>query len=65
MPTVLIVTGDKKAQAMKNPIESGLSHLCPASALQIHGDVTIFCDEEAVSKLQPVTVALLKKDLQE
>jgi glucosamine-6-phosphate deaminase len=59
--TVLIVTGSKKASAMKSTIEGGLNHLCPASALQLHADATIVCDKAAVAELEPLTVALFNR----
>ena len=61
IPTVLIVTGAKKASAMKSTIEGGLNHLCPASALQLHADAMIVCDEAAVAELDPLTVALFNR----
>lgn len=50
---------------MKTSIEGGLNHFCSASALQLHGDVIIFCDEDSTSTLESVTVALLKKELRD
>jgi hypothetical protein len=61
IPTVLIVTGSKKASAMKSTIEGGLNHLCPASALQLHANATIVCDEAAVAELEPLTVTLFNR----
>ena len=46
---------------MKSTIEGGLNHLCPASALQLHADAKIVCDEAAVAELDPLTAALFNR----
>lgn len=49
---VLIATGEKKADAIRNTVEGEISpSLCPASILQLHPDVTLLLDEAAASKL--------------
>ncbi len=48
---VLIATGVKKAEAVKNMIEGPVTPEVPASVLQNHGDVVIFLDEAAASLL--------------
>lgn len=48
---VLLAYGPKKAQAIYDTVKGPVSELVPASALQVHPDVTIIVDEEAGSKL--------------
>ncbi len=48
---ILIATGPKKAQAVKNFIEGDVTPEVPASVLQNHKDVVIFLDEDAASLL--------------
>ena len=49
---VLIATGPKKAEAVKNMIEGAVTPQVPASILQEHADVIIFLDEAAASLLK-------------
>ena len=48
---ILIATGPKKAEAIKNMIEGPVTAHVPASVLQEHEDVLIFLDEDAASLL--------------
>lgn len=48
---ILIATGPKKAEAIKNMIEGPVTAQVPASILQKHDDVMIFLDEAAASLL--------------
>jgi glucosamine-6-phosphate deaminase len=48
---VLIATGPKKAEAIKNMVEGEVTAQVPASILQKHNDVVIFLDEAAASLL--------------
>lgn len=48
---ILIATGPKKAEAIKNMIEGPVTPQVPASILQEHDDVIIFLDEAAASLL--------------
>ena len=48
---LLLATGLKKAQAIRNAVEGPLAAMCPASALQLHAKSTIILDEEAASRL--------------
>ncbi len=48
---VLIATGKKKAEAVKNMINGGVTPSVPASILNEHPDVHIFLDEDAASLL--------------
>ena len=44
---ILIATGPKKAEAIKNTVEGGVTAQVPASILQKHDDAVIFVDEAA------------------
>ncbi len=48
---ILIATGPKKAEAIKNMVEGPVTAQVPASILQKHEDTLIFLDEEAASLL--------------
>ena len=48
---LLLATGLRKAQAIRNAVEGPLAAMCPASALQLHAKSTIILDEEAASRL--------------
>ena len=48
---VLIATGPKKAEAIRNMIKGEVTPQVPASILQNHNDVEIFLDEAAASLL--------------
>ncbi len=48
---VLIATGPKKAEAIRNMVEGPVTAQVPASVLQEHDDVIIFLDEDAASLL--------------
>lgn len=48
---ILIATGPKKAEAVRNMIKGDVTPEVPASILQEHNDVIIFLDEEAASLL--------------
>ena len=49
---ILIATGNHKAKAVKEMLESPASTKCPASALQNHDDVTILLDKKAAALLK-------------
>ena len=49
---ILLAFGKGKADAIKGCVEGGISQFCTASALQMHNDAWIFCDEAAASKLK-------------
>ncbi|MFB4167819.1 glucosamine-6-phosphate deaminase [Virgibacillus sp. JSM 102003] len=48
---LLLVSGEKKAEAVNRMINGETSEEFPASILQKHGNVTLIADEEALSKL--------------
>ena len=49
---ILLAFGKGKADAVKGMVEGGITQFCTASALQMHPDAWVFCDEEAASKLK-------------
>ena len=53
---VIVVNGYKKARALKKVVEDSISHMWTLSALQMHPDSTIVCDEEATMELKVGTV---------
>lgn len=53
---IIIVNGYKKARALKKVVEDGISHMWTLSALQMHENGTIVCDEEATMELKVGTV---------
>lgn len=48
---VLMATGTRKAAAVASAVEGPVSAYCPASALQLHPNVTAIVDREAASEL--------------
>ena len=49
---VLLAFGANKAAAVAGAVEGGVSQFCTASALQMHPDAWVFCDEAAAAKLK-------------
>lgn len=49
--TLLLATGEAKAEAVARMVEGPLSAACPASALQLHPNATIVLDAGAASSL--------------
>ena len=49
---VLFANGENKAGVVAGALEGPISVACPASALQLHPDVTFVVTEDAASKLQ-------------
>jgi glucosamine-6-phosphate deaminase len=54
---LIIAVGKGKAEAVRAGLEGPISHACPISALQLHRDALMLCDEEAASGLNPETRA--------
>jgi glucosamine-6-phosphate deaminase len=50
--TVLLATGEAKAEAIAATVEGPLTASCPASALQMHPNAVIVIDEGAASQLK-------------
>lgn len=49
---VLLAFGERKAEAVANIVEGGVSQRWPGSILQFHNDVTLYLDEGAASQLE-------------
>lgn len=52
---LIIITGEKKALALQHCMESGISHLWPITALQMHKNAIIVADESACIELKVKT----------
>ena len=52
---MIIVNGYKKARALQQAVEGGVSHMCTLSALQMHRKAIIVCDEDATMELKAST----------
>jgi glucosamine-6-phosphate deaminase len=50
----LVVSGEDKADAVKNALFGVVTPHVPASVLQIHPDVTVVADEAALSKVDNI-----------
>jgi glucosamine-6-phosphate deaminase len=48
---LLVAQGEKKADAVANMVEGPLISMCPATALQLHGDAIVVVDQAAASRL--------------
>jgi glucosamine-6-phosphate deaminase len=48
---LLVATGPEKAAAVAAAIEGPVGTACPASALRLHGNVDVLCDEPAAAAL--------------
>lgn len=59
---VLLATGYAKANALKHTIEGDVSHVWTASALQMHPDPIIVCDEQACMDLKVSTYKYFKEE---
>ncbi|MFH1321165.1 MAG: glucosamine-6-phosphate deaminase [Bacteroidota bacterium] len=57
---LIIITGFNKARALREIVESGISHMWTVSMLQMHRKAIIVCDEQATMELQVETVKYFK-----
>ncbi|MGL4524173.1 MAG: glucosamine-6-phosphate deaminase [Spirochaetia bacterium] len=57
----LIISGHNKARALRHTVEEGVSHMWTASALQLHPNAIIVCDEESCSELKVGTYKYFKE----
>jgi glucosamine-6-phosphate deaminase len=58
---VIIITGFKKARAVREVIEGGVSHMWTVSMLQLHEHAVIACDDPATMELQVESVKYFKE----
>ena len=57
---MIIVNGYKKARALQQAVEGGVSHMCTLSALQMHRRAIIIADEDACMELKVSTYRYFK-----
>ena len=48
---VVVVSGEDKAEALKEVVSGPITPMVPGSVLQLHPDVMIIADEAALSKM--------------
>lgn len=53
---IIVITGFNKARALREVVESGISHMWTVSVLQMHQKGIIVCDEAATLELRVETV---------
>jgi len=53
---IIMINGYKKARALQKVVEEGVNHMWTVSALQLHPNGIIVCDEEATMELKVGTV---------
>lgn len=57
---VILITGHNKATALKHAVEEGISQMWTVSALQMHENAVIVCDDAATDELKVGTVKYFK-----
>lgn len=57
---MILATGSSKAAALKYAVEKGVSHMWTVSALQLHNNALIVCDEDATGELKVKTYRYFK-----
>lgn len=60
---LILVNGYKKARALQNVVENGINHMWTLSALQMHPNSIIVCDEEATMELKVGTVKYFRESV--
>ncbi len=58
---MILITGHNKARALKHAVEGGISQMWTVSALQMHPDAIIVCDDEATDELKVGTYKYFKE----
>ena len=58
---LIMATGHAKARAVKHAIEGSVNHLWTVSALQLHKNAILVCDEDAVEELKVKTYRYFKE----
>lgn len=58
---MILATGENKALAVQAAVEKGVNHQWTISALQLHPDALLVCDEPAVQELKIKTVKYFKE----
>ncbi|MGA2172194.1 MAG: glucosamine-6-phosphate deaminase [Sedimentisphaerales bacterium] len=57
---MIIISGHSKARALRHAVEESINHLWPISALQMHPETILVCDEDATAELKYGTVKYFK-----
>lgn len=57
---MILITGHNKARALHHAVEAGISQMWTVSALQLHKDAIIVCDDDATDELKVGTVKYFK-----
>ncbi|MCF7886677.1 MAG: glucosamine-6-phosphate deaminase [Candidatus Marinimicrobia bacterium] len=57
---LIMINGYNKAGALQQAVEDGVNHMCTVSALQLHKNGMIVCDEASCMKLRLETVKYFK-----
>ncbi len=57
---LLLISGHNKARALRHCVEGGVNHAWTISALQLHKDSIVACDEEACGELKVDTYKYFK-----
>lgn len=57
---IILATGHKKARAIQQAIEGGISQMWTITSLQIHPKSILVCDEDATDELKVATVKYFK-----
>ena len=57
---MILITGHNKARALHHAVEAGISQMWTVSALQLHKDAFIVCDDDATDELKVGTVKYFK-----
>jgi glucosamine-6-phosphate deaminase len=58
---MLLISGHNKARALRHCVEGGVDHAWTISALQLHQDGIIVCDEPACGELKVDTYKYFKE----
>lgn len=57
---LVVVSGEEKAEALKHGVEDGVTHMWTISALQLHPDAVVICDEASTRGLRQETVEMFR-----
>ena len=59
---MILINGSNKARALCKAVEGHITQMCPISALQLHSDSIIVCDDDAAVELQVKTFRFYKQE---
>ena len=58
---MILITGHNKARALKHAVEGSVSQMWTVSALQLHPNAIIVCDEDATDEIKCGTAKYFKE----